>query len=65
MQPSDYCPCSNGDPSTCPGQQQACIGNGPAGDVCVTCGENGTDNKACKNGLACSAPATLCNKDGG
>jgi hypothetical protein len=50
------CSCASGKASDCPGLEQVCVQS-----QCLTCGSAAsTDGQKCKNGKACSAPASQC-----
>jgi hypothetical protein len=46
---SSHCSCVVGDPMSCPGSQMVCTLDGQ----CKSCGEDGTENNSCANGLIC------------
>ncbi len=55
----NHCPCTIGDPMSCPGQSQACVPSksDPDAGTCLTCGEDDSDKVTCKNGLVCDESA--------
>jgi hypothetical protein len=57
----DLCPCSNNEPSGCPGPNQVCLttGSDDAG-ACTACGKAHTDGRLCKGGNACSEATERC-----
>lgn len=46
---ASHCPCTYGMPGECPGANQICSQQG----ACLTCGEDGSANITCANGLLC------------
>jgi hypothetical protein len=58
LAPAAHCPCTFGDPGSCPGSNQVCAEPG----FCLSCGEDDSANITCANGLICtgSPPDASC-----
>ncbi|MGH7297270.1 MAG: hypothetical protein ACRELB_20190 [Polyangiaceae bacterium] len=58
LAPGAHCPCTFGDPGMCPGANQVCAEPG----LCLSCGEDGSANITCANGLVCvgGPPSASC-----
>jgi hypothetical protein len=53
------CPCSMADAGTCPGSAQVCAA-ADAGNVCLSCGQPGTQGLACSGGSDCNQASSIC-----
>jgi hypothetical protein len=50
---ANHCPCTFGEPMDCPGKSQVCLQTDDGGGACFACGEDGSENVTCANGLEC------------